>query len=144
MNPEEVIKLLVDFFQARSYFDVAEMIADIKVDSTWKLVPTRLERMCFKEFVFFTPNDPEMLDLAHRQQEREGGNFQMENANGVSIPKSIHNSFLHNLGMHSSLRVSFSLLRSDLPDRSYGRHSRESHSVCNMKWIGLELILFFH
>jgi hypothetical protein len=45
MNPEEVIKLLVDFFQARSYFDVAEMIADIKVDSSWKLMPTRLERM---------------------------------------------------------------------------------------------------
>lgn len=54
MNPEEVIKLLVDFFQARSYYDVAEMIADIKVDSTWKLMPTRLERMPLLSFVALT------------------------------------------------------------------------------------------
>jgi hypothetical protein len=50
MNPDDVLKLLVDFFQDRSYFDIAEIIADVKVDASWTLIPTRLESILILDF----------------------------------------------------------------------------------------------
>jgi hypothetical protein len=104
MNADEVLRLLVDFFQVRACFDIADSIAEITVDPSWKLLPqTRLEKL---------------LDLG-RQIESQGISSSIESENhaytGVSIPKSVHNSYIKNLDL--------------LPDRSYGRHSRESHSV---------------
>lgn len=44
MNTDEILRLLVDFFQVRACFDIADSIAEITVDPAWKLLPPgRLE-----------------------------------------------------------------------------------------------------
>lgn len=56
MNTDDVLRLLVDFFQVHACFDIAESIAEITVDPAWKLLPsTRLESMPYFKIESYSP-----------------------------------------------------------------------------------------